>query len=253
MPDLSPAQYFTVYNMLSFTIASMIGAFAFFVLSKNLVAPKYQLAVIVSSIVVFIAGYHYFRIFGSWADAYSLNAATGAYEPTGKPFNDAYRYVDWLLTVPLLLVELIAVLALPRAQSRSLLTRLVIAAVLMIALGYPGEVATETGPRIVWFVLSCIPFVYILYVLWFELSKSLDSQPREVVGLISVLRYIILVTWLFYPIAYLLQGGGAATPGGEVGMQVGYSIADVLAKAGYGIFIFLLALRKTQLDSGKTS
>ena len=252
MPDLTPAQYTTVYNMLSFAIASMFGAFVFFALARNVIAPKYQLAVIISSVVVFIAGYHYFRIFGSWADAFALNSATGAYEPTGKPFNDAYRYVDWLLTVPLLLVELIAVLALPRAQSRSLLARLVVAAILMIALGYPGEVATESGPRILWFVLSFIPFVYILYVLWFELSKSLDSQPKEVVGLISVLRYIILITWLFYPVAYLLQGGGAATGAGEVAVQVGYSIADVTAKAGYGIFIFLLAYRKTEIDGGKT-
>merc|ERR1712123_405389 len=64
----------------------------------------------------FIAAYHYIRIFNSWVDAYEFPAVTeGAADSiaiqdptlTGKPFNDAYRYMDWLLTVPLLLIEII--------------------------------------------------------------------------------------------------------------------------------------------------
>jgi bacteriorhodopsin len=73
---------------------------------------------IASAIVVFVAGYHYFRIFGSWEAAYQISSDGLSYLPTGQPFNDAYRYVDWLITVPLLMVELVLVLALSRELTR---------------------------------------------------------------------------------------------------------------------------------------
>lgn len=251
MPELDIAQFSTVYNMLSFATAAMFGSFAFFVMARQHVAEKYRMAVLISSIVVFVAGYHYFRIFQSWDHAYAL--VDGKYLPTGIPFNDAYRYVDWLITVPLLLVELVAVLNLPKEESRSLLSRLVIAAILMIGLGYPGEVATNPGSQILYFILSFIPFVYILRTLWVELGVTLTEteQSEEVQNLVNLARNVILVTWSFYPIAYIANifapymGGDA-----EVFVQVGYSIADVTAKCGYGVVIFLIAKAKTDAEGG---
>jgi bacteriorhodopsin len=243
MPDLSFGQFNLVYNMFSFTIATMFAAFAFFVMARQQVAPKFRPAMIVSALVVGIAGYHYWRIFGSWSDAYAL--IDGSYKATGTPFNDAYRYVDWLLTVPLLLVELVAVLGLAAAASKSLLTRLIIASVAMIALGYPGEVASDFTTQAVFFVLSCIPFVYILMVLTGELGRAVEGMSGKVKGLISTTRTIILVTWMFYPIAYLFNMFDALGPAGEIGVQVGYTIADVTAKALYGVWIYLIAKAKS--------
>lgn len=97
----------------------MFAAALFFFNAQNQVDQPYRLALLVSAIVVSIAGYHYFRIFNSWDAAYILK--DGTYSPTGAPFNDAYRYLDWLLTVPLLLVEAVAVLALPSKESKPLL------------------------------------------------------------------------------------------------------------------------------------
>ncbi len=102
MPELSMGQYSLVYNMFSFTIACMFASFAFFLMARDRVAPRFRISLIISALVVGIAGYHYLRIAGSWEGAYSL--VGGAYTPSGEPFNDAYRYVDWLLTVPLLMV-----------------------------------------------------------------------------------------------------------------------------------------------------
>merc|ERR550537_737304 len=68
----------------------------------------------ITGLVTFIATYHYFRIFNSWNDAFDVkyDAKKSDYvvSLTGAPFNDAYRYVDWILTVPLLLIELILVM-----------------------------------------------------------------------------------------------------------------------------------------------
>ncbi len=251
MPELTISQYSLVYNMFSLTIACMWASFAFFVLAKNQVAPRFRISLIVSALVVGIAGYHYLRIFQSWGEAYQL--VGDAYVASGVPFNDAYRYVDWLLTVPLLMVELVLVMGLVKSVQNSLIARLSIAAFLMIALGYPGEVLpaeAKTGMFSaygMWGFLSTIPFVYILYVLWVELGKTMDKQPPKVRMLLRNIRLLTLATWGFYPIAYMGPfiglGSGA---GAEVFVQVGYTIADIAAKCGYGIMIYNIARAKTE-------
>jgi bacteriorhodopsin len=251
--NLSSAQYDIVYSLFSLCIAAMGAAFVFFLGSRQSVGAKYRPALLVSALVVGIAGYHYVRIFNSWNAAYALDVASGEYRPTSIPFNDAYRYADWLLTVPLLLVELVSVLCLPRRQSTKLLTRLSIAAVLMIATGYPGEIATSMTARGIWGFVSTIPFVYILYVLWGELGKSLATQPPSVRTLVSAMRVLILATWGVYPIVYLLPQLGIGGNTAHVGVQIGYTIADIAAKAGYGVLIYAIARLKTDSDHAESA
>merc|ERR1711937_718224 len=98
------------YNTLSFSLASMMATTMFLWFRSYAVKAQYQSAVIISGLVTFIAAYHYVRIFNSWVEAYSY--ATGVPTLTGVPFNDAYRYMDWLLTVPLLLIEILLVMKL---------------------------------------------------------------------------------------------------------------------------------------------
>lgn len=244
MPELSPFQFSLVYNMLSLAIASMLGSFAFFVMARSQVSRRFRPALVMSSLVVGIAGYHYWRIFGSWEAAYTLNESGTAYIASGKPFNDAYRYVDWLLTVPLLVAELVAVMTLPKGQRGSIMARLIIASALMIALGYPGEVTTDPTMAFVWGFLSSVPFAYILYVLWTELTKAAQGESGEVQVLLRNTKLLLLGTWGFYPITYILgieelgiMGGATAV----VALQVGYSLADITAKCGYGIMIYAIA------------
>ena len=246
LPDLTPGQYSLVFNMFSFTIASMFAAFVFFILAQNRVAPKYRISLIVSALVVGIAGYHYYRIIGSWADAYVLT--NGAYVFSGTPFNDAYRYVDWLLTVPLLVIELVLVLALVKEKQGALIAKLGLAAAAMILLGYPGEITMETGPRALWGFLSTIPFVYIVWILWSELGSAMDRQPPRVAVLFRNIRLLLLLTWGFYPIVYMAPFLDISGASATVAIQVGYTIADVLAKAAYGVMIYAIAREKTEAD-----
>jgi bacteriorhodopsin len=245
MSQLSSAEFYIVYNILSLTIAAMGAAFIFFIVGRSQVGFKYRPALLVSALVVAIACYHYMRIFNSWEDAYSLQ--NGVYTPTGKPFNDAYRYVDWLLTVPLLLIELVAVMQLRKGESGGLLAKLGFAAFLMILLGYPGEIATDSTTRIVWGLLSSIPFCYILYALWIKLGKAMSSEPTEVQVLVRNIRLLLLGTWGFYPITFMLPLFGVGSSA-TVSVQVGYAIADILAKAGYGIMIYAIARAKSAHD-----
>jgi len=246
MSTLSGTQYMLVYNVFSFTIAAMFAAFIFFIVGRSQVGPKYRPALLVSSLVVAIACYHYFRIFNSFEGAYALT--DGSYTPTGTPFNDAYRYVDWLLTVPLLLVELVSVLGLPKSKSGQLLSKLSLAAVLMIVTGYPGEISSDISTRAIWGAISTVPFVYILYVLWVQLGQVMTGQSAEVNKLFQNIRLLLLATWGFYPITYLLPQLGVSADSAVVGIQIGYAIADVLAKAGYGVMIYAIARTKSAED-----
>ena len=244
MPELSVFQFSLVYNMLSLAIAAMLGSFAFFVMARGQVSPRFRPALVMSALVVGIAGYHYWRIFGSWDAAYELKEAGNAYLATGKPFNDAYRYVNWLLTVPLLVAELVAVMTLPKGKRGSMMAKLIIASAAMIALGYPGEVTTDVTMAVVWGALSSVPFAYILYVLWVELSKASEGESGEVKVLLRNTKLLLLGTWGFYPITYILGIEELGLVGGAtavVALQVGYSLADIAAKCGYGVMIYAIA------------
>jgi len=250
---LTDDQFGIVYNVLSFALVSMLACTVYTLVSQSRVLPKYRSALVMSSMVTFIAGYHYFRIFNSFDDSFVNGAvATG----TGKgAFNEGYRYVDWILTVPLLLVEVIAVLGLAKAASSSLISRLVPASAAMIALGYPGEISTVNNTKVIFGVLSTIPFLYILYVLFVELSKSLDRQPAGVAATVGRLRLLLIATWGVYPIAYLLPilGQSATDPGAFVNRQIGYTIADVLAKCVFGLTILKIAKMKSVAEGMKDS
>jgi bacteriorhodopsin len=244
---LTNGQYNLIYNAFSFVIACMGAALLFFLLSRTKVAPQHRTAVTISTLVVGIALYHYLRIFSSFSEAFEF--VDGQRVQNGPPFNEGYRYVDWLLTVPLLLAELVIVLKLARAKTRSLIVRLTIAAVAMIGLGWPGEIsAPGSTARMVWGIASTVPFLYILYVLFIELGKSLGRQSYEVKKLVDGLRYIVLATWGVYPLAYLAPTVLNNKATAEVARQVGYSIGDVLAKPLFGLLVFVIALSKSRAD-----
>ena len=249
---LTSGQFATVYNLFSLVIASMLFTALYLLLSRSRVAPRYRNALVVSATVCGIAAYHYFRIFENLKESYPPGATVAAdHLLSNVEFNEAYRYVDWLLTVPLLLVETIAVMALGRAASKSLLWKLVPASALMILLGYPGEIAQGMGARALWGALSTIPFLYLLYVLFVELSKSLGRQPVEVQTSIKRLRISLLALWGVYPIAYLFPIIGGEFFGGSSGFvlrQTGYSLADIFAKAAYGLVIYKIARVKSGLE-----
>lgn len=244
MEPLSLGQYSLVYNSFSFVIAAMAAATVFLFISRSQIAPPYKTAVTVSGLVTLIALYHYVRIFNSWESAYTV--LNGVVTATGKPFNDAYRYVDWLLTVPLLVTELVLVMRLPGNLGTTKAIRLAALAVLMVLLGYPGEISNDNSTRWLWWGLSMIPFLLIQFELFIGLKDSIAQQAAEVRGLVSSARYITVVTWLFYPIVFILPMIGLSGPGSIVGVQVGYSIADVLAKAAFGVFIYNVALAKSR-------
>ena len=236
--------------MLSLGIASMLFTSIFLWIGRDRVLPKYRMAVMVSATVTSIAAYHYFRMFDSFNEAYTVG---GTAQAGFEGYNVGYRYVDWFLTVPLLLVELVAVMGLARAVQSSLLKRLVPAAALMIALGYPGDMHTRLFglEDSIWGLLSTIPFLYILYVLFIEIGKSLKNQSPKVQKMLSGARLLLIASWGVYPITFITAMGSTGAPTFEavVSREIGYSIADIVAKCVFGLIIFTVARIKSGEES----
>jgi bacteriorhodopsin len=192
----------------------------------NSVAKQYRNGVAVSAVVVGIAGYHYFRMWSGWAEGM---------------VNEGYRYADWLITVPLLVIELLIVLGVTADRRKKLMTSLVPATVLMIGLGYPGETSANETTKWTFWVLSMIPFLYILFTLSGELKAAKARETGAVSTSINNATKILLVTWLVYPISYLIPVVFTVSDGAEAGRQVAYTIADITAKALYGLMILNIA------------
>jgi bacteriorhodopsin len=232
---LTGDNYTLVYNALSFGTAVMLGAFVYFLTQINSVAKAYRSGVAVSAVVVFIAGYHYFRIWENFGNSGGDMSKV----------NEGYRYADWLITVPLLVVELLIVLGVASALRKQLMVRLVPASALMIAFGYPGEIASDNGTKWTFWILAMIPFIYILWTLYGQLKAAGQRETGAIAASIKNATVILLVTWLVYPIAYLLPVIFDVTQGAEVGRQLAYTVADITSKALYGLMILGIAKART--------
>merc|ERR1712199_56828 len=219
MVSLTPTQYDLVYNCLSLGLASMAASTVFFFLRLGSFGERYKAALCFTGLVTFIAMYHYFRIFDSFVAAYTpchVDEETGAinynlcnpekygYSPTGIPFNDAYRYVDWFLTVPLLLIEIVLGMKLSEAETFNRCVTLGVSSALMIANGYPGEITAAPGTRWVFWALSMLPFTYIVYTLFVGLKESQDSQPEACRDQVKWACWATVFSWCTYPIVYII-------------------------------------------------
>merc|ERR1712166_707899 len=221
------------------------------------VAGQYKSAVLISGLVTFIAAYHYIRIFNSWVEAYTWapgKVTGGAMEIsnptlTGVPFNDAYRYMDWLLTVPLLLIEILLVMKLDDETYSAKAWTLGFGSALMIVSGYYGElvVTGDLTPRWLCWFLSMMFFLYIVYELLVGLAAATNNESDPVVkSKIQSAQLMTVISWCTYPVVYLipmLVPNSAAKA--VVGIQIGYCASDIISKCGVGLLIYQITYAKS--------
>jgi bacteriorhodopsin len=255
MYEMNNIQYQTVYNTLSFSLASMMATTMYLWFRSFAVKDKYQSAVIISGLVTFIAAYHYIRIFNSWVEAYHFPApgqgTHAGLDITGVPFNDAYRYMDWLLTVPLLLLEILLVMKLEPAELNSKGWTLGVGSALMIVSGYYGEltISGDLTPRWICWFLSMSFFLYIVYELMVGLGSATNLETDSVVkGKIKNAQLMTVISWCTYPIVYLFPMLGLSGSDAVVAVQVGYCVSDIISKCGVGLLIYQITAAKSAAE-----
>lgn len=152
------------------------------------------------------------------------------------------RYIDWLVTTPLLLLGLLTVGLAPltgggeAARTRNGLIGWVLGAdVLMIATGLVASLRGESGDRWIWYVISCVFFLLVLWGLFGPVKQHLEQKMTP---LYTKLLGILTVLWFIYPVLWVLgtEGTGAIGLTGEI---LVFAIIDVLAKVGFGIVLVL--------------
>jgi len=258
--DMTDSQFELVYNCLSLTLASMMASTIFFWLRVSSIAEQYKSALVITGLVTFIASYHYIRIFNSWVEAYKYPAVFNntIQDPvlTGVPFNDAYRYMDWLLTVPLLLIEIVFVMNLTDEETTTQATRLGVASALMIIFGYPGELVLDEehiGTRWGYWAAAMVPFCFVVYTLIVGLATATESeQDANIRSKIKTAQWMTVISWCTYPIVYIIPMFGAKGATAVVGIQMGYCLSDVISKCGVGFLIYGITNAKSKaIKAGK--
>ena len=215
------------FFMLGFV--AMAAGTLYFVLERGDLKPEHRIAATYAGIITFIAAIMYFIM----TDIVGFFDQTAAVIGATMPF----RYIDWLLTTPLLLVEFGLIVAIAGAASKGFITRIVIADIIMIVTGYLGEVGVEGEMSTwVWFIISSLAWVYIV---WAIFQIKLDGMPDYAAKAVKIMRRFVMFGWAIYPIGTateeFMKLGGA-----EVGTAVAiaaivYVIADVLNKVGFGM------------------
>jgi bacteriorhodopsin len=148
------------------------------------------------------------------------------------------------------LLELVLVIRLSREETFSVGTKLTVAAIIMVLLGYSGEVLVDTNQiqeRWIYWSLAMLPFLYILYYLIIKLKDPILKQPKNVRSLVSNARWLLILSWAIYPVVYLLPIFDPTTS--YINLQVGYTAADILSLALFGVMIYLIAQRKSDIGA----
>ena len=220
---------------ISFWIISMalIASTVFFFLERDRVSPKWKTSLTVSGLVTLVAAVHYFYMRDVWV-------ATGS-TPT------VFRYIDWLITVPLLMIEFYLILAAITKVQPGIFWRLMIGTLVMLVGGYLGE----AGYLAVWpaFIIGMAGWAFILYEIFLgEASKvSAASAPPAVQSAFNTMRWIVTIGWAIYPIGYFFGYLTGASPASSANaLNIIYNAADVLNKIAFGLIIWSVAVSETE-------
>ncbi len=210
---------------------AMMAASAFFFLSMNSFDSKWKTSILVSGLITFIAAVHYWYMRDYWA--------TNATSPT------FFRYVDWVLTVPLMCVEFYLILKAAGA-TKALMWKMIFVSTIMLVAGYFGEAVytTGSGPA-VWGLISGIAYFYIAYEIWLGgASKLAAAAGGAVQSAHKALCWFVLVGWAIYPIGYMAgtEGWYSGIFGG-LPMDVVYNVGDAINKIGFGLVVYNLAVQ----------
>jgi bacteriorhodopsin len=204
--------------------AAMTAATFFFFMERDRAVGKWKTSLSVAALVTGIAAIHYFYMREVWI-------VTGT-SPT------TFRYVDWLLTVPLQIIEFYLILTAIAVVRSALFWKLMVASIVMLVFGYFGEIRSIN----VWgaFVVSMLAWLFIIYEVFLgEASKiSAENGTEASKKAFNALRIIVTVGWAIYPLGYVLgyTGGGS-----ENMLNIVYNLADFVNKIAFGVVIWAAA------------
>ena len=207
---------------------AMMAASVFFFLSLDAGGGKWRTSMLTAGLITFIAAVHYY---------YMRDANVSGQDTT------FFRYVDWILTVPLMCVEFYLILA-KAGATKKLMWNLIFASTIMLVCGYIGETGDQP---VLWGTISGLAYFWVAYTVWLGEAKGLaEKAGGAVLEAHNALCWFVLVGWSIYPIGYMIGTDGwydfvDVIP---LDMDVVYNIGDAINKIGFGLVIYNLAVSK---------
>ena len=232
-------------NYVAFTFfigtMAMMAASVFFFFELSNTSPEWRTSILVSGLITFIAAVHYY-----YMRDYNLAAHSNKELFPGGESPIFFRYVDWILTVPLMCVEFYLITKKAGAKI-TLLWKLIFGSVIMLVTGYFGE-AVDTEHAAIWGLISGLAYFYIVYEVWMgdvaKLSKGSTPAVQKAVG--SLLKFVV-IGWAIYPLGYMIgtaDGQWYSFMAGWGSMDIIYNIGDAVNKIGFGLVIYSLSRSK---------
>lgn len=248
----NPVQWQIIAHILVLGFAAQAAGFVYFFSTMRDISPKYRIASILGSIVMVSAFLLLFAQSQTWQNSFIFS--DGMFVQSDGIFSNGFRYLNWLIDVPLLLLQLVIILGLAAAAAKRLGVLFVGSGVAMILLGYVGqffETSNLTGLW-VWGAASTVFYVILLYLAWTEVGKVLPNMPEGAVGNLKIIRWIFVIFWTLYPIAYIIPAI-MPTADGVVIRQVAFTVADIVAKVIYGVLITQVAVELSKAEGYQAS
>ena len=209
--------------------AAMLAATVFFFMERSSVEGKWKTSLTIAGLICGIAFWHYLYMRGVWIE-------TGE-TPT------VFRYIDWLLTVPLQMVEFYLILAAVTVVAASLFWKLFVGALVMLIFGYMGEAGLMSPLPA--FIIGCLAWLYMIYVLWFGEGKTVVSTTSaSVQTAYNTMMWIIIVGWAIYPAGYIF--GYLLGTVDSSSLNLIYNLADFVNKILFGVVIWKAAIDDKQ-------
>lgn len=250
MVGFSEMGYQLSAHVLTLGYASMAAGLLYFVLTIKTVAPKYRTSSVLSGVVMVSAALLLFVQSQNWTSAMTYDVETARYVLNGEAdlFNNGYRYLNWLIDVPMLLFQILFVVTLTKSNFSSIRNQFWFSGTAMIATGYIGQYyeVTNLTAFFAWGALSTVFFIHILYLMKKVINEGKEGAPPEAQKYLGYIWVLFLFTWMLYPGAYLMPvlggiEGALFSEAGVVGRHITYTIADIGSKIVYGIFLTLAA------------
>jgi bacteriorhodopsin len=231
-------QFYMVSHFLTFGYAAMACGLLYFGFTAFMMKPENRLGNILSMVVMVSAFLILKEQSDGWLGSFTKEGTMWT-SNNNMDFSNAYRYLNWLIDVPVLLTILLV--GLGQSSSKDFMkkwTIFTVCGVLMIVTGYIGQFHQlgDTFQWYLWFGISSVFYVIILAQAKGVISTAVSTVPTEVQGLTKSIFWIFLVFWNLYLVAYLIP---AFMPNawGVVWKQGLYTVADVGSKVIYGIIL----------------
>ena len=237
----SPVEWQLVAHILVLGFAAQAAGLVYFLTTMRDLAPRYRIASVLGSIVMVSAFLLLLAQSMSWQNTFVFQ--NGVFERGEGIFSNGFRYLNWLIDVPLLLLQLVIVLGLAAAGARRLGVLFVGSGVAMIVLGYIGQFFETSNVTALWIwgAISTVFYIVLLYLTWTEIGKALPRMPESAANMMKIIRWVFVIVWTFYPIAYIIPAL-LPTAGGVVARQFLFTTADIVAKVIYGVMITKVAI-----------